>query len=266
MKKSILFIATAAIVMFFSSCGSTKDVAYFQNADSVNYEASKGLYDARIMPKDLITVSVSTTDPKAAAPFNLSSSGIQLGTSSSSSGQGSQMNYLVDNDGTIKFPIVGKLSVGGLTKRQCEDMIEKKISPYLAQGENPVVTVRMASFKVSVTGEVNSPGVFVIDQEKINIVEALARAGDLTIYGKRENVLLIREDATGKKTTFRINLTDANLINSPLYYLQQNDIIVVEPNSVKAKNASVGASTTLWFSAIGIVTSLASLVINIVRN
>ena len=111
-----------------------------------------------------------------------------------------------------------------------------------------------------------SPGVFIIDQEKINVIEALARAGDLTIYGRRENVLLIREDETGQKSLRRINLNDANLINSPYYYLQQNDILYVEPNSVQAKNSAIGSSTTIWFSVVGILTSVASLMVNILRN
>ena len=100
----------------------------------------------------------------------------------------------------------------------------------------------------------------------MSIVEALASAGDLSIYGKRENVMLIREDATGQKSVHRLNLTDANIINSPYYYLQQNDILYIEPNSVKAKNSGIGSSTTIWFSFIGIVTSVASLLVNILRN
>lgn len=135
----------------------------------------------------------------------------------------------------------------------------------MAEGENPVVTVRMASFKVSVAGEVKSPGIFYVDQEKINILEALARAGDLTIYGRRENVLLIREDDNGMKTFYRINLNDANLVNSPHYYLQQNDILYVEPNKVQARNSGIGTSTTIWFSVIGIVTSLASLMVTVLK-
>ena len=161
---------------------------------------------------------------------------------------------------------LGKLKVGGMTKSECEDYICKSIKPYLAEEENPIVRVKMASFKVTVAGEVKSPGVFIIDQEKINVIEALARAGDLTIYGRRENVLLIREDETGQKSLRRINLNDANLINSPYYYLQQNDILYVEPNSVQAKNSAIGSSTTIWFSVVGILTSVASLMVNILRN
>ena len=148
----------------------------------------------------------------------------------------------------------------------CQDLIRDKVKPYLAETENPVVTVRMSSYRVTVTGEVNRPGVFPVTTEKISVLEALASAGDLTIYGKRDNVMLIREDVTGEKSIHRLNLNDANLINSPYYYLQQNDIVYVEPNKVKASGSSIGPSTTLWFSFLGIVTSVAALVVNIVRK
>ena len=266
MKKLIYSALVAlAVVLMLGSCGSTKNVAYFQNADSISYAASKMLYEAKIMPKDELTITVITTDPKAAMPFNLAVSNT-LGTSGQlSSSQGSLQAYLVDNSGNIEFPVVGTLHVGGLTKNQAENLIKSKVKPYLAEEENPIVTVRMASYRVVVTGEVNSPKVISVPQEKMNVIEALTQAGDLTIYGKRENVLLIREDANGQKSTHRLNLNDANIINSPFYYLQQNDILYVEPNKVKAQNSAIGSSTTLMISAIGTLISIASLLVNILR-
>ena len=135
----------------------------------------------------------------------------------------------------------------------------------MAATEKPIVTVKMASFTISVLGEVARPGQFSVETEKISILQALANAGDLTIYGKRENVLLVREDASGEKSVHRINLNDANLINSPYYYLQQNDALIVEPNKAKAQNSSIGQMTTLWFSGASILISVASLVVNITR-
>lgn len=267
MKKLISAVIVAiTMVVSFSSCGSTKQVAYFQNADSISLAASRMLYEAKIMPKDELTITVLTTDPKASAPFNLSVSNTigtngQLATST-----GSLQGYLVDNNGNIEFPIVGTLHVGGLTKNQCENLIKGKVKPYLAETENPIVTVRMASYRVTVMGEVASPGVVSVPTEKMSVIEALAQRGDLTIYGKRENVMLIREDAQGEKHIVRLNLNDANIINSPYYYLQQNDILYVEPNKVKAQNSSIGSSTTLMFSAVSILTSVASLVVNILRK
>lgn len=265
MRKNLFFIVFAVLCMTLGSCGSSKQIAYFQNADSLNYAASKGLFDAKIMPKDLLTITVSTTDPKAATPFNLSVTNTLNATGYLSTGAGSLQTYLVDNDGFINFPVVGQLKVGGMTKRQCENYIRDKILPYMSKTETPIVTVKMASFKVTVAGEVKAPGVFNVDQEKISVIEALARAGDLTIYGKRGNVLLIREDATGEKSVHRLNLNDANLINSPYYYLQQNDYLYVEPNSVQAKNSAIGSSTTIWISVVSILTSVASLVVNVLK-
>ena len=265
MKKYFFYIAVA-VAMLMTSCSAPQNVAYIKNSDQIDLSQSEFLYDARIMPKDVLTITVSTVNPDAAAPFNLivrptlNSISSTIGTSG-----GSLQTYLVDNDGTIEFPVLGTLKVGGLTKSECEKMVHDKILPYLNAKENPVVTVRMANYKISVLGEVNRPGVFTVNNEKINIFEALAQAGDLTIYGVRDNVKLIRENANGRKEIHTIVLNDANLINSPYYYLQQNDILYVEPNNVKSQNSKVGQVTTLWFSATSILISLASLLYNILK-
>lgn len=266
MKKLVsLFVVALTITLMLTSCGSTKNVAYFQNIDSISLAASKMLYEAKIMPKDQLTITVVTTDPKASAPFNLAVTNTLNATGQLNSGAGSLQSYLVDNSGDISFPIIGKIHVGGLSTNECENLISSKVKPYLADSENPIVTVRMASYRITVTGEVASPKVVSVAYEKMSIVEALAQCGDLTIYGQRDNVLLIREDAQGQKHQHRINLNDANLINSPYYYLQQNDIIYVQPNKVKSQNSAIGSSTTLMFSAVSILTSIASLVVNILR-
>lgn len=266
MKKLFVPFILAAMILLMDACTASKQVAYFQNIDSVSLEASKGLYDARIMPKDMLTITVITTNPDASAPFNLSVSNTIGPSGQLSYSGGSLQGYLVDNDGNISFPVVGKLHVQGMTKSECEDLILSKIKPYLAEKEKPIVTVRMSSYRVTIIGEVGGSRVVPVTTEKMSIIEALASAGDLSIYGKRKNVLLIRENADGRKEAHRLDLTDANIFNSPYYYLQQNDIIYVEPSSVKAKNADIGASTTIWFSFIGIVTSVASLLVNILRN
>ena len=267
MKKLHFFIFLIFASLLITGCGSVKNVAYLQNSDSINFEKSRFLYDARIMPKDQITISVNTTNPEASQPFNLllQNSYTEGRTVSTSSRGGMLMPYLVDNDGYINFPIVGRLHVAGLTKSECEQLVTEKISRYMAETENPVVTVRMASYSVSVLGEVTRPGTFQVAREKITILEALAQAGDLTIYGVRDRVKLIREDATGKKSVVTLNLNDANIINSPYYYLQQNDVVYVEPNNVKAQNSKVGQTTTLWFSATSILISLTSLLYNILK-
>ena len=266
MKKLLIPFVLMTIVLLLDACSSAKQVAYFQNIDSTSLTASKGLYDARIMPKDLLTITVVTSDPSTSKPFNLSIQNT-LGTDGRlGSTTGSLLQYLVNNDGDIDFPVVGTVHVAGLTKDQCEDLIKSKVKPYLAESENPVVTVSMSSYRVTVAGEVTSPKVVPVSTEKMSVLEALAQAGDLTIYGRRDNVLLIRENADGQKEAHRLNLNDANIINSPYYYVQQNDYFYVEPNSVKAKNSAIGQSTTLWFSFVSILTSVAALVVNIVRN
>ena len=266
MKKiHILFGMFLLASILLSSCGSTKNVAYFKNSDSINFENSRFLYDARIMPKDQITVSVNTTTPEASLPFNLLLQNAYQQGRILNTGGGTLMPYLVDNEGYINMPIIGRLKVGGLTKSEAESLVTEKIRPYLAESENPVVTVTMASYSVSVLGEVNRPGTFQVSREKITILEALAQAGDLTIYGVRDRVKLIREDATGQKSMITLNLNDANIVTSPYYYLQQNDVVYVEPNKVKAQNSMVGQTTSLWISATGILISLASLLTNILR-
>ena len=266
MKKISYFFLAAVAVLAVTSCSTPKNVAYIQNSDDVAYAKSEYLYDARIMPKDILTITISTVNPEASAPFNLVvRPTLTSVTSNISTSGGALQIYLVDNNGCIEFPVVGTLQVGGLTKSMCEKLIHDKIKRYMNAEENPIVTVRMSNYKISVIGEVNRPGMFTVGNEKINIFEALAQAGDLSIYGVRDRVKLIRENAKGRKEIHTINLNDANIVNSPYYYLQQNDVVYVEPNSVKAKNSAIGTSTTIWISVTGALVSLASLIVNILR-
>ena len=266
MKKISYFFLAAVAVLAVTSCSTPKNVAYIQNSDDVDYAKSEYLYDARIMPKDILTITISTVNPEASAPFNLVvRPTLTSVTSNISTSGGALQIYLVDNNGCIEFPVVGTLQVGGLTKSMCEKLIHDKIKRYMNAEENPIVTVRMSNYKISVIGEVNRPGMFNVGNEKISIFEALAQAGDLSIYGVRDRVKLIRENAKGRKEIHTINLNDANIVNSPYYYLQQNDVVYVEPNSVKAKNSAIGTSTTIWISVTGALVSLASLIVNILR-
>jgi len=247
------------------SCTSYKNVPYLQNPEVVNsYVDSLPMYDAQIMPKDLLTITVNTSDPEAAAPFNLVvQSPINVARTSNLTQQPSLQQYLVNNEGFIDFPVLGRLKVGGLTKNQAEDLIREKLGDYLR--ETPIVTVRMSNYKIAVLGEVARPGMFTVNNEKVNIFEALAMAGDLTVWGIRDNVKLIREDATGKREIINLNLNNAEIVTCPYYYLQQNDILYVSPNKTKAKNSDIGQSTSLWFSATSILVSIASLLVTIFR-
>ena len=264
-KQFIVPFAMMAMVLVLASCGSTKNIPYFKNSDVIDDSQSSVLYDARILPKDQLTITVSTTNPEAAVPFNLTIPTVTNMNTRSTYSQPTLQTYLVDNAGYIQFPIVGSLKVGGLTKSEAEQLIQTKIRHYMNAEETPIVTVRMSSYSISVLGEVQRPGTFMVGREKISILEALAQAGDLTIYGVRDNVKLIREDANGKKEFHTLNLNDANIINSPYYYLQQNDVVYVEPNKVKARNSTVGTTTSLWFTSVSILISLSSLLYNILK-
>jgi polysaccharide export outer membrane protein len=261
--KSFLILILSTLLM--ASCTSYKNVPYLQNPEAVNsYKEVLPMYDAKIMPKDLLTITVNTTDPEAAAPFNMTVQTAQnLATSRSTYSQPMLQQYLVSNEGTIDFPVLGQLNVGGLTKNEAENMIREKLKPYLR--EMPIVTVRMSNYKIAVLGEVARPGMFTVSNEKVNIFEALAMAGDLTIWGMRDNIKLIREDAEGKREIITLNLNNAEIVTCPYYYLQQNDIIYVNPNKTKAKNSDIGQSTSLWFSATSILVSIASLLVTIFR-
>lgn len=258
--------ACLIVIFLLASCQSYKKVPYLQDVEVVEQTVQQeNLYDAKIMPKDLLTIVVSCTSPELAIPFNLTvaSPASVVAGSSQLTTQPVLQPYLVDNEGKINFPVLGELKVGGLTKREAEQLIVDKLKPYIK--EIPIVTVRMVNYKISVLGEVARPGTFTISNEKVNLLEALAMAGDMTVWGVRDNVKLIREGANGKQEIVTLDLNKAETILSPYYWLQQNDIVYVTPNKAKARNSDIGNSTSLWFSATSILVSLASLLVTIFK-
>lgn len=266
-KLSEIILWLFLLLFLLTGCQSYKKVPYMQDVEVIDRTIQQeNLYDAKIMPKDLLTIVVSCTSPELAIPFNLtvaSQAGVVEMKNQYVTTQPVLQPYLVDNDGKINFPVLGELKLGGLTKKQAEDLIIEKLKPYMK--ETPIVTVRMVNYKISVIGEVEHPGTFTISNEKVNLLEALAMAGDMTVYGVRDNVKLIREDATGKQQIITLNLNNAEIILSPYYWLQQNDIVYVTPNKAKARNSDIGNSTSLWFSATSILVSLASLLVTILK-
>lgn len=268
MEKTTHIISFLSMLFILSGCQSYKKVPYLQDirqAEAATNEATASLYDARIMPKDLLTIVVSCPEePELAEPFNLTvSSPAGNSINKNTTTQPVLQQYLVDNTGNVDFPVLGILHLGGLTKSEAEQLIKDKLSPQYLQ--TPIVTVRMVNYKISVIGEVAKPGTFTISNEKVNVLEALAMAGDMTIYGLRDNVKLIREDNEGRRDILSLNLNDQDLLNSPHYYLQQNDILYVTPNKTKAKTADINTSTTIWFSVVGSLVSLATLIIAIAK-
>jgi polysaccharide export outer membrane protein len=266
-----IFTAAALLALLLASCGSTEKIPYLVKAERLQlYELEQyaKIYEAKIMAKDILTISVNTTVPEAAAPFNLGSnagSGVGL-TAGYTNMQGATLQtYIVDRDGNIEYPIVGKIKLMGLTRVEAQEFIKNKIHPaYIT--EVPVINVRFKNYKVSVLGEVNRPGQYVVENEQCTILDALAMAGDMSIYGKRENVMLIREDNNGRKSITRINLQNPRLMLEPdVYYLQQNDVLYVEPNKTKAKDATIGSSERYALSIISTIISVTTLLVTIFR-
>ena len=257
--------ALLLMLLVLTGCGSTKNVTYLLGAEQLSSsQLSKEPlpYAARVKPYDLLRIVVSgAEDAETYFPFN-----IMISPPSNDSNVQSMsvlQSYLVDSKGQIDFPVLGKLQVSNLTTNQLSVVIADKLRSYL-KGDL-VVTVRFASYKISVLGEVNDPGAYSVKDEKINILQVLSMAGDLTLYGRRDVVKVIREYSNGQKSITTLNLNDRNLIFSPYYYLQPGDVVYVEPNKAKAKSASIGSATNLTFSVVSVLIGVASLIVTITR-
>jgi len=254
--RNYLFLCLMAST-FLLSCASREKLAYMQNIESQT-GASNLTYEPIIQPDDLLQIIVSATDPELAIPFNLMSIGmISNPDNPGAGGQQIQQLYLVDKDGNIPFAGLGTIKVGGMTRSQVITMITEKLQKYI---KDPQINFRIANFKISVEGEVNRPGVFKVATERITLLEAIAQAGDLTVYGKRDNILVIREQ-DGKKTHARVDLTQADFFQSPYYYLAQNDVVYVEPNKTKINASAVGPNITVIFTGISLLITILALTI-----
>lgn len=253
--KYIFLLKKIALLFFgilFFSCASRKDVVYYQDIDSMASQEKSNSYEIKIQPDDLLSITVSAEDPEVAIPFNMGSTSGTSGTS-----QTIQL-YLVDSNGTIDFPILGNLKVSGLTRSEMLKMLQDRITVYI---KNAIINLRITNFKVSVQGEVNAPGTYPVASDRVTLIEALSKAGDLTIFGKRNNILIIRE-IDGVKSFNRVDITKSDFINSPFYYLAQNDVIYVEPNKSKISASAVGPSTGLIFSVTSLLIGVITLIIS----
>lgn len=259
LKKTIpLFV----VVLLLFSCASRNDVVYYQNIAAIEKADIAANYEIKIQPDDLLSIIVSAEDDEIAAPFNLRSVGLQNSQRlDAPNGQQTLQLYLVNSKGVIEFPILGSLKVSGFSRSELLKILRDKISAYI---KNPIINLRIANFKVAVQGEVLAPGVYPVNSERITLIEALSMAKDLTIYGKRDNILIIRE-IDGVKTYNRVDITQADFINSPFYYLAQNDVVYVEPNKTKINNSKIGADTSLIISAVSILITLITLTISITK-
>lgn len=262
-KRNFLFFSLLSLLLL-ASCTSYKKVPYMQNSSEwAAMEQAIAVHEPRIMPGDLLNILVTNPDnPMTSMSYNLVSPS-DASRNSSLQTQPTLHDYLVDADGCVTIPNIGKVQVAGKTISEAEQLVFEKAKSGFAS--TPVVVVRFVNFKISVLGEVTAPGTFTIKNGKVTLLEALALARDLTIYGQRENVKIVRESADGKRTIAEVDLNDVSLLASPYYYLQQNDVVYVTPNESKAKNSDIGSSTSLWFSGTSILISLASLLYNILK-
>lgn len=258
-KKIITFFSLCLLTtVLFSSCAPKASHVYYQNVDEVLNTNEKLInFETKLQPDDLLMIIVSAEDIESAAPFNLINSMTTNPNSPDRGGQVQQQLYLVDTNGNIEFPVVGTLNIGGLTRSEAIDLIKSKIEIYL---KKPIINLRIMNFKITVQGEVVRPGVHTVSSERLTLPEALALSGDLTIYGKRDNVLIIREN-NGKRTYNRVDMTKADFLNSPYYFLNQNDIVYVEPNKTRINSSAVGPNISVGISALSLLVTILALTI-----
>ena len=245
-KLNVIFFLVVGSILFLSSCASSKKVTYFEDSNGQSAVSSNLLnFEPEIQEGDELKINVSAVNAEAAIPFNL----YQVSNNNSIP---VPITYIVDPEGNINFPVLGKVKVAGNSITVISNELTKMLTPYI---KNPIVNIRLVNFKISVLGEVNRPGTYPVENERISILAAIGLAGDLSIQGKRKNVLLIREK-DGKREFINVDLTNKKLFNSPYYYMAQNDVIYVAPNKAKVNSSAVGANASIIISSVSTLISL----------
>ena len=261
MKPIITLIKTNAFGLLFvtllvTSCGTRQEIVYFQDEPLTKEFKQTNAPQIRFKPSDLLTIDVSSIEPDAVRPFNLPA--VAYNSSILNAGTNLRMQtYLIDANGNIEFPVLGTVKLAGLTRTEATTLLREKITEYV---KDPIVNIRLVNFTVTVLGEVNKPGTFTVEDERISLTEALGLAGDLTIYGRRDNVFLIRE-LNGEKRYAKIDLTSINSVNSPSYYLTQNDVIYVEPNTSRVRSSTYTQNNSVIISAVGTLATIIAILI-----
>ena len=254
--KKILLMAMLALAL--ASCNTSKKIVYFQDIQVNRPEAITEARDITVQPKDQISILVSSKDPQLAALFNLPRVQYRVGGSDLQNNNGEVAGYTLDTEGYIDFPVLGRLYVAGMTKSEIASYIKKRLMDENLIND-PVVTVEFMNLYYSILGEVNSPGKYMITKDQITLLEAISMAGDLTIYGKRDAVFVVREE-DGQRVTHWVDLRTQDLFHSPIYYLKQNDVIYVQPNKVRAGQSTINEnsvkSVSLWISIASFLSSL----------
>ena len=263
-KKNIILILSV-MALLASSCAAPQNIAYFQNKVVDQPEKIDKHAGIVIQPKDMLSIVVTSRNPELAIMFNLPVVSYQAGSEIVTSANQRLTGYVVDNNGYIDFPVLGPIKVAGLTRWELSELIKKRLleGGFLADA---VVTVEFMNFKISILGEVNAPGTYSIDGDKVTILQAISLARDLTIFGLRDNVSVIRE-RDGERTIYQVDLTNVDLFNSPAYYLQQNDIVYVQPSEIRARQSTTDDKalrmTSIFVSSGSLLVSVATLIINI---
>ncbi|WP_067028842.1 polysaccharide biosynthesis/export family protein [Muricauda sp. CP2A] len=242
------------MVLLITSCASRKDVVYFQNSNNFETLVDKNTFSPKFKVDDLVGIHISTLNPEASVPFNLFRGSQEDGM------RPEQVDYLVDQDGEIDFPVIGKIKIAGLSPEEVRVLLREKLSDYL---KDPIINIRLRNFTVTILGDVNNPGTYSVQGERITILEAIGLAGDLTIKGRRDNVMVIR-DFDGTKVYTKVDLTDKEVLSSPVYYLTQNDVVYIEPNKSAVTASSLDNRAGLYVSIIS--TLITSAIILITRN
>ena len=245
--------AILLLVIAMSSCVSNKDIAYFQY-DEIEQANVSNKFETIFKPDDLLQITISSDNIEATLPFNLPA--VTFGTTGAATGTPKQQTYLIDSKGEIDFPVLGKLKLGGVSREAALELLKEKLSPDYVT--NPTINIKIANFKVTVYGDVKNPGTFTIPNERVSILDAIGLAGDLNISGKRDNVLVIREE-NNKKMKYRVNLLSNKTLSSPVFYLQQNDVVYVEHNNARIQSASSNSNTSLFISVTGLIITIVSL-------
>ena len=244
------------LLLLITSCVTQKDWVYFQDENEPSENNTK--FELRYQANDLISINVTSLDIEAARPFNLFVSSPNTLNNLNVTGQVRQQTYLVDQNGEINFPVLGKLKFAGLSRAEATNLVENKLADYL---KNPVVTIRLTNFRISVLGEVNKPGTYTINNERVSLLEALSLAGDLSITGKRSNLLLIRE-VDGHIVKRHIDLRDTSVLNSSNFYLKPNDVLYVEPNASRVRSSTDALRfTSISLSVITTITTILSILL-----
>lgn len=244
-------------LIFLSSCASRQEIAYFQDEKINSFEQPIMVYELQYQPNDMLTIDVTALDPETVKPFNLNAVPYNINSTIDARTNLRMQTYIVDSEGFIEFPVLGQVNIGGLSRKEATALLKDKIKDYV---KDPLINIRLTNFTVTVLGEVNSPGTFIIQDEKVTLAEALGLAGDLTIFGKRRNILLIRE-VDGIKKFSILDLTSVRSLSASTFALKQNDVVYIEPNNARVRSSAYTQNNSVLISAIGTLATIAAIFI-----